>query len=114
MLTRKLFAVVCAAAAAAASITLIATHVTAQSQQQAVANIGDCARVNQDVTTLGACSNFSGFTGACSAKDGRAFRVTGWESDGYYGVRHVLASGYVEWSKLDWAPESYCVAAGIR
>jgi len=109
MSSRKLLAPICAAAIAATSITAIATYATAQ----VATNVGDCALTNETVV-LEHCSNFFHVTGACTARVGRAFRVTGEENQGYFQVEHVLARGYVQRGKLDWVDASYCRAAGIR
>jgi hypothetical protein len=115
MLSRKLFAAGCAAVAAAASITLIATRVTAQSSDRNEANLnsGECARANDEIS-LWNCRRFydTKDLNPCRSRKDRAFRVIGWVKDGYR-VEHLLARGDVSPKNIRRTDEKYCVAAGI-
>jgi hypothetical protein len=45
-------------------------------------------------------------------RPGRAFRIEG-QRGGYLQVRHLQASGWIEYRCLRIVPEYYCIAAGI-
>lgn len=116
MLSRKLFAVGCAAVAAVAAIALIATP-TRVTAQGADLNPGDCALSNTDIDLID-CNNYYNIDNnnfePCRSGADRAYRVIRWDNTrDLYRVRHLVASGYISAKNLRRVDGAYCRAAGV-